>query len=543
MVWESIKCWAKAAPLRRSISPLSYRALRNSVLRCHGSLPHLHDKRVGILIGNRPLWGIYDIALTLKGAVVVPIPTFFSREQVEHIIEDSGIDTVIIESRKLVESGGLSEVFGSLRVLEADLSLESPLADDPGSEEIYDIYDPGRVAKIIYTSGTTGSPKGVMVRLGAMEAVTGSLIERSGANMSDRHLTLLPLSTLVETIGGLYVPLTVGGTILYPDPSTAPENILFNPSNLTGLLSGAAPTTLNLVPSLLEAILKGVNSRYDLPSTLRFVAVGGAPLLPALRKRAIELGVPLYQGYGLSECTSVVALNGAGRNREGSVGKVLRHAGVEISDDGEIMVSGAGLMSGYTNGPMSDRSSLATGDMGYIDEEGYLFVTGRKDNLIVTGHGRNLSPEWVESALHGSGAVRQVMICCSRNGEVLAHIVPDPGWLEEISEKLLPGDPGGDILNHPAVIGAMAEAVREASRSLPPYAAVKEITLSDRPFSVENGLMGADGRLNRKRVLEKMDEPADRQAAAINRVCDAIALQPKSNKRRYKNEETNMEFI
>ena len=494
LVWESIKCWAEAAPLRTSIAPLNYRELKDAVERCYQSLPALAGKRVGLLMGNRPLWGICDIALTLKGAFVVPIPTFFSTEQVEHIIKDSGIDTLVVDSEERVSSKEMNALFARINLIQADPSLETPGREPAEPCTIEDLSDLDRVTKVIYTSGTTGKPKGVMVTLKGVEAVTKSLIERSGTTMSDRHLSLLPLSTLVEAIGGLYRLIAAGATVIYPKTAFPPENILFNPEGLTRIVKESAPTTLNLVPSLLKAMLADAKERQDMPSTLRFAACGGAPLSSKLRNRAAELGVPLFEGYGLSECSSVVALNGAGMKKAGSVGKVLFHAGVTISDEGEIMVYGPGVMAGYTNGNNCGLKELPTGDMGYIDDEGYLFVTGRKDNLILTGQGRKVSPEWVEKSLTASEAVSQAMVYGNEMGEVAAVIVPDEEWLEE---ALKWASSSGDILK---------TAVAEAQESMPEYARVSEIILCTEPFSAENGFLGPDGRLNRKNILSALKE-------------------------------------
>ena len=504
-VWDSIKCWADAAPNRRSIVPLSYRSLRNAIASCCESLPEIEGKRVALFMGNRALWGIYDIALTLKGAVVVPVPTFFSAGQAEHIIKDAGIELAIIESREFASTKGLSEVFNGLQIIEADQSLEKDECEERDCRNIGQSYngplDTDRVAKIIYTSGTTGNPKGVMIKLSAMEAVTKSLIDRSGANMSDRHLSLLPLSTLVETIGGLYAPLTAGSSIWYP-ASSSPEDILFNPQGLAKCLADVAPTTLNLVPSLLGAIIGSVNSGGKIPGSLRFVAIGGAPLHPALSARAGELNIPLHEGYGLSECSSVVALNEKGTGKEGSVGRILDHAKVEISDEGEIIVYGKGVMAGYTNSSIKSPEKIETGDLGYIDEEGYLFITGRKDNLILTSQGRNVSPEWVESVLLTSPAIGQVMVYGNGEGRVSAVIVPQARWFQEQVEGFKLQGEGKELTDHAKLIEAMFRQVEEASAQLPGYAKVQDIRISHEPFSIMNGLMGGDGRMMRKNILQ-----------------------------------------
>lgn len=490
-VWESIKYWAEEAPERHSISPLGYGSLKASIIRCHASLSELSGKRVGLFIGNRPLWGIYDIALTLKGALVVPIPTFFTKDQIAHMVDDSAMEMVVVESAEFVALRGMNDLFTSMPVLEAAFDLEEPSVYPSCGAETEDLFEKDRIAKIIYTSGTTGRPKGVMVRLSAMEAVTASLAERTCSGPDDRHLSLLPLSTLVETIGGLYLPLMAGGTTMYPQVKEA-ENILFNPAGLRKALIDTRPTMLNLVPSLLEAMLHGAESCEELPSSLRFVACGGASLLPSLLERVESLALPLYEGYGLSECTSVVAVNGPGLSRPGSVGKVLAHARVDIAEDGEIRVSGDALMSGYTDGTKKDLKTLETGDLGHLDDDGYLFVTGRKDNLIVTNKGRNVSPEWVESVLYKSSLIQQVMVYGDASSRVAAVIVPEQKWLDEFC-------PGDDIDEN--AVKEMRLEIDKVSSKLPLYARVECIAIAKEPFTIENGLKGGDGRLKRKMII------------------------------------------
>ncbi|MBI5682844.1 MAG: AMP-binding protein [Deltaproteobacteria bacterium] len=503
-LWNAIEHWSSVSPDRESILPFTYRALKESILRVVKHLPHVLEKRVGLFMTNSPLWGIYDIALMLKGAVVVPLPVFFSQEQIRHIISDANLDILIIEPCLINRLEGSFPLKINPTIISSQ-SLEVLLKD--GSDvQVSELKVSGdRLVKIIYTSGTTGSPKGVMIRLKAIESVTNSLILRTKADSNDRHLSLLPLSTLLEAIGGLYLPLTVGASIVYP-LGYNPNNLVHLPENIIRLISDFNPTSLIVVPFILDAVIKGLERfKYFTRKfhNLRFVACGGAPLSNVLIEKSKEIGIPLYQGYGLSECTSVVSLNGEGINRAGSVGMPLEHARVEIAKDGEILVSGDGLMAGYTNEPVNAiLLSWATGDMGYMDNEGYLYITGRKDNIFVLSNGRNISPEWIEAELAASKAITQVMVYGDGKPYPSALIVPNPLWLKYALVRLDINTRGNKMLNHPLILEEMLKEIHAVSSNLPEYAHVKSIAVINEPWTAEKGTATQDGRLKRKEIME-----------------------------------------
>lgn len=502
-LWRAINYWADITPEKEAIPPLSYSQLRTGIIEAMKKLPSVNGKRVGMYMTNSPLWAIYDIALTLKGAVIVPIPHFFSRGQISHIIQDARLDMIIAESRLLE---GLNGVFNDLETMRP---VSIPIL--AGGVTFLDLEKKGssgdkefgaeRVVKIIHTSGTTGSPKGVMITLEAIEAVISSMMLRTGASRSDRHLSILPLSTLLEVIGGLYLPLMVGATIVYP--SNVDQKLLYcDPEDTVRFIYEVNPTTLILVPSLLERILEGMEMRGETPRSLRFVACGGAPLSLSLIKRAMKMGFPLYQGYGLSECTSVVSLNGEGANRMGSVGMPLPHVKVKVAEDGEILVGGKGVMAGYTDTPLNGIEFWATGDAGYMDEEGYIYITGRKDSMIRLSNGRSIAPEWVEGELIASRVVKQVMVYGDGKPHLSAIVVPNHAWLSERMKEV--GTKGNtlSIINHPIIVDEMVKELDRVSINLPEYARPRFLVLADAPFTVERGLITSNGRLRRKEILK-----------------------------------------
>jgi acyl-CoA synthetase (AMP-forming)/AMP-acid ligase II len=250
---------------------------------------------------------------------------------------------------------------------------------------------------------------------------------------------------LLETTTSICVPVLVGARTHFA--TAVAENVgAGRPADLLVAFEMVQPTTAVLVPQLLSGLVAQLEARNArAPESLRFVAVGGARVSEALTTRAWELGVPVHEGYGLTECCSVVAVNRPGRRKAGTAGEPLRGLDVRI-DAGEIVVSGPTIMQGYLHG-LPAEARWRTGDLGRCDEDGFLSVTGRKDNLLVTANGRNISPEWIEAMVmsdprvaacvllgHGMSQLSVLLVPSHRGEEWLmdaprAHILL---WLEKI---------------------------------------------------------------------------------------------------------------
>jgi len=255
-----------------------------------------------------------------------------------------------------------------------------------------------------------------------------------------------------------------------------------DPGRLAHMLARARPTSLVLVPALLKLLVEYAAAGAPVPPELRFVAVGGAPVSGRLLERARALGLPVFQGYGLSEATSVVSLNLPGASQPASVGRALPHAGIRIDDDGEVLVRGA-LFLGYVGGGMSHSDEIATGDLGAMDAEGYLHIRGRKKTAFCTAYGRNVSPEWVESELTGHAAVTQAAVFGEGRTFNVAVLVANRCSTAEV-----------------------VSAVAATNRELPAYARVRRWVLAQAPFTVANGLIRAAGTLDRGAVATRYHE-------------------------------------
>ncbi len=445
----------------------------------------LSGERVGLLLENGCPWAVLDLAVAWRGAICVPMPSFFSDAQLAHLIRDAGLDTVITDQpERLIAVPGARP----LQTLPVAGRLLAALGIEQAAGRA--VLPPG-TAKLTYTSGTTGAPKGACLSAAAVEGVTAALCAAVGAGPADRALSLLPLSTLLENIGGLYAPLWVGGHAQLPplaECGLAGSSGL-DPRRLFAALQACAPTTVILVPQLLKALVECAETGLSVPAALRFAAVGGAPVSAALVERARRVGIPAFEGYGLSEAGSVVALNRPGADRPGTAGRPLPHLRVAI-EDGEIVVAGT-LFLGYL-GADAVAGAVAgarwrTGDLGHLDADGYLHVTGRRKSAFATAFGRNVSPEWVESELTAGPAIAQAVLCGEGRPFNVAVVVPRPGASAEALEHVLQG----------------------VNRGLPDYARVAALVIAEGPFIAATGLASATGAVRREAVAARYAKHID----------------------------------
>ncbi len=450
---------------------LDYATLVQQVETAAAQLRQAGLRVLGLLLDNSPAWAVIDLAAQRAGIVLLPLPSFFSPAQLRHALESSGADAVLCED---VVMGALLpwERKQTLTVAGRVLHLLSRrVAEAPAL--------PVGTAKITYTSGTTGQPKGVCLAQAAMDAVAASLAGVSGARAGDRHLACLPLPTLLENIGGLYAPLLLGAcSVLAPLAEVGLSGASgLDPRRLYAALREQRANSAILVPVQLQGLLAVLAAGVPPLTDMRYLAVGGAAVSPRLLQDAASLGLPVYQGYGLSECASVVAVNSAGANRIGAVGKPLPHVQLEFAADGEIRIGGAGFL-GYLGGAAAGDGLWDSGDLGHLDADGFLHLTGRKKNMFITAFGRNVAPEWVEAELTRHCAIPQAAVFGEArpwNAAVIASAVSD----SEIDA-----------------------AIAAANAELPDYARVRRWLRAAAPFTPANGQATANGRPRRTAILD-----------------------------------------
>ncbi|MEW6677830.1 MAG: AMP-binding protein [Pseudomonadota bacterium] len=431
----------------------------------------LKDSRVvAVLADNSPAWVVADLAAQMAGKPHLPLPAFFSAGQLAHVLDQSGADMVLTDQPERI--GALEAGFAITGTWQ-HLTMLRRVCD--GS------MLPADTGKISFTSGSTGTPKGVCLSLAGLLATARALDERLGDLPIRRHLAVLPLSLLLENVAGVYAPLLRGATVHLPPLQQLGWQGMagFNPRLLQAAVAGTAPHSLILVPELLKAWSTLLSlSGQGAPEGLSYVAVGGARVDSGLLAQARSLGIPAYQGYGLTECGSVVSLNRPGDDGDG-VGRPLGHAAIQVHD-GEVQITTRaflGYLGNQAEGPPPAGSPLATGDLGSLNDQGHLHLQGRRKHLIINAFGRNISPEWVESALLAQPAIAQALVAGEAQPHLAALLVPAPGT--------------GDA--------ALAAAVEQANAGLPDYARVARWQ-QVAPFRPENGQATGNGRPVRQAI-------------------------------------------
>ena len=364
---------------------------------------------VGIYAPNGIAWVIAQLACAFAGKIAVPLPAFFSSPQLGHVVRDASIELILASEQTkalALQSGVPTHVIDIHRVA-------------AGLPDVIDGF-----GQIIYTSGSTGQPKGVRHESGQIAWSAAALGSATGATATDSYLSVLPLPLLLETICSIFIPALLGAYVHF-DTGLAEQVGRGDATGIAKAFEAHRPTASVLVPQLLKhwvAELQAVGQTA--PSSLRFVAVGGAPVPNQVANVAWSLGIPVHEGYGLSECCSVVAVNRPGERRSGAVGRPLNGLSVSI-DNGEIVVDGPSITDGYL-GQDPAHGPWRTGDIGAIDRDGFVTVHGRKDSLLVTSFGRNVSPEWIETMLLADPRIAFCAVAGHGEPQLTALLIPSP---------------------------------------------------------------------------------------------------------------------
>jgi len=470
LLLKRVACLSESVPesiaLRDATCEISYAGLQKVLNALRTEFSPLEGASVALVGDNSLAWAVVDLALLALPVRVVPIPGFFSAEQVRHVLQQASVQFVLGTADSVMKYGDACRLLS-----DPDVAL---CAVGAAGEAI------SQYEKVTFTSGSTGSPKGVRLALSTLEQTAQAIAAAmSGVNV-DSHLSVLPYATLLENVAGLYAPLLQQVTI-----NIRPlQQLGFNGANqfnvfaLLQQLQSVQPQACILVPQLMMALVLACEKGFPVPHHFKFIAVGGGKVSVDLLNRAEALGLPVYEGYGLSECGSVVCLNRPGASRIGSVGQPLPQVQVHLGDDGEILVAGSTML-GYL-GEGNASNIVATGDLGWRDEDGFIHISGRKKNMFITAFGRNVNPEWVEAELIACPAIAQAAVFGEAMVENVAIITVRHGFQWSDVE----------------------EAVALVNQGLPDYARVSRIIHSSEPFTVENEMTTANGR-NRRLVIEQ----------------------------------------
>ena len=474
-------------------------------------------ERVGILSENRVEWLIADMAILGIGAVNVPLHASLSAEQVRQQIEDAGVKFLFVSNAAQYEK--VQEIrgeFSSLRgivfdavcwqgFLQRGRLARARLQAEENRRGAGPLL-PDDLATIIYTSGTTGLSKGVMLTHGNLLSNALAFTEASPLSPDSISLNWLPFSHIYARTVDIYVPLAAGTTLCL---AQSQETLIAD-------LADIQPTNLSGVPRFYEKVLSAV--RDDDPAVMKkrlhaifgprvdFLGSGGAPLPLAIAQAYKDAGLLLLQGYGLTESSPVISFNRRDRYKIDSVGPPIPGVEVRIGDDGEVLTRGPHVMKGYWQNPQATAEAikdgwLHTGDLGRLDDDGFLYITGRKKDLLVLSNGKKVVPAHIEGILLADPCIDQVVVCGEGRNFLAALVVPHWGNLSHAMG--LPGEPNAQALaSDPKVRDFLQARIQQALKGVAAWEQVKKIAVLEQPFSVANDELTISLKLRRNVVFE-----------------------------------------
>jgi long-chain acyl-CoA synthetase len=536
--------------------------------------------RVGLFAANRPEWHTADFAITGVGGVTVPLYFNESPERITYILRHCGAKFVFAAGAAQMHK--LEAVRAQLPELQqivlADCGPELPgdclryetLIAAAGGADVASYRMrasqvlPGQLASIIYTSGTTGEPKGVMLtHTNFCSNVTDSCANVKFESKDDIAISFLPLAHVYgRTLD--YAHLFHGVTIAYVE---AVEQV-------AQALLEIQPTLLAAVPRVFEKIYtrvveqgskqtgyrrrifdwamevasrsalwrsgeQNVNSQVKLAwgladklvyskiregtgGKLRLVFSGGAPLAKELAEFFWAVGVPIYQGYGLTETAPVLTSNYP-QNRMGSSGKPIPNVELRIAEDGEILAKGPCVMQGYYKSSEATREVLSadgwfsTGDIGYLDKDNYLFITDRKKDLIKTAAGKFVAPQPIENALKTSPFILNAMVVGDKRKFISALIVPNLVTVgAKAAEQGIKFSSNQEMVAHPLVRSLIEGEVKRLTANLAQYETIKRFALLPEDFTFDNGGLTFTLKLRRRVVEQQFHEVIERLYADVS---------------------------
>jgi long-chain acyl-CoA synthetase len=509
--------------------------------------------RVAILSETRLEWAQADMGILTAGLISVPVYPTLPPATVEYVLEDCGARVVIVSDREqaakvllvrnkkpelevvVLDPEGIEEEVTTLDELrergrklgEAEPGLHQRRSAAVNSDDL---------ATIIYTSGTTGPPKGVMLTHGNIAANVVAGLSVLSIGPDDTCLSFLPLSHIFERMGGLYCMICAGATIAYAECfETVAKNLievrptivigvprfyekvyarildaasqggvikknLFFWARAVGLERSARildgkPTGLWLdLQYLCAKVLVFRKLRKRTGGRIRFFASGGAPLAPDIAQFFYAAGLPILEGYGLTETSPIITVNTFEVLRPGTVGKPLPGIEIKIASDGEILARGPSIMKGYYNQPEETAEALKdgwfhTGDIGHLDKVGCLVITDRKKDLIVTAGGKNVAPQPIENTLKTDKYISEVVVLGDRRPYLVALIVPNFKNLKNYARyKGLNSPEQSDLVHLPAVVDLLLRRIALHQKGAAPFEAVRKIHVLDRELVIGDEL-------------------------------------------------------
>jgi len=523
--------------------------------------------RVGLFSANRPEWHTADFAITGAGGVTVPVYFNESPDRMTYILRHCGAKVVFVAGDAQLQK--LLAVRQDLPELDHIIAADAPSAA-PGDPLRYETLIanssgadisayrlrvsnvlPGQLASIIYTSGTTGEPKGVMLtHTNFCSNVTDVGHEFKLDPAKDRALSFLPLAHVYgRTLD--YIYLFQGASVAYVESieQVAQALVEVRPTvtaavprffekiyarlveqgsrnigmkrkifdwalrvvrKATPWRGGTGSATLSVkLQWIIADMLVYKKIRAGLGGNMRLVSSGGAPLSKELAEFLWTVGIPVYQGYGLTE-TSPIVSNNFPANRLGSSGKPIENVQVRIADDGEVLVKGPCVMQGYYKNPEATREVITedgwfrTGDIGYIDKDNYLYITDRKKDLIKTAAGKFIAPQPIENSLKTSPYILNAVIVGDKRKFIVALIVLNPATVAaRLADDGVKCSSNAELAAHPRTHAFIEAEIARLTAHLAQYETIKRFALLPDDFTMDNGSLTFTMKVKRRVVEER----------------------------------------
>lgn len=532
--------------------------------------------RVAIMAESRPEWVLSDLATLSRGAVLVPIYPTLSAPQARYILEDCGAKAVIVSTPDQLEK--IRSMQPQLPGLQTVVLMDGTGSDGVltfdelarrGHAQMVEAWGAGKdfrdaarqiapddLATIIYTSGTTGEPKGVMLTHASLVANMEAGAAALDVGQDDSAVSFLPLSHAFERMVS-YIYLFCGVSIVFAESmeTIGRDVAAVRPTLFTGvprvyekiharivekarsgsavkrrlfdwaagvatrrgraLLTGTTPGPVLAAQVALADRLVFSKIRAGVGGRLRYLVSGSAPLPVPVAEFFFGVGLPIIEGYGLTETAPILTVNPPSAPRAGTVGRAVRGVELRIAADGEILARGPNIMTGYYNKPDATAEVirdgwLHTGDVGSLDAGGYLSITDRKKDLLVTSGGKKIAPQPLESALKQHPLVGEAIVLGDRRRYASALIVPDFSALESrLAELGRSPAPRPDLVKRPDVVSLYQEIVDSLNRDLAQYERIKRIGILPRELSMERGELTPTLKVKRKVIEEQWRDEID----------------------------------
>jgi len=521
--------------------------------------------RVGIMMPNCREWVMFDQATLGLGLINVPLFYNDRGGSVAYIARNAGLRLLVIQGEEQWNS--LEPVLEELTCIEKLISLQ-PIANSSGEKrlclaeewlpdagdefQIREDIDADAVATIVYTSGTTGQPKGVMLSHNNVLCNACDSLMTANVGSGDIMLSFLPLSHMLERTAGYYLAMlgdmtvayarsvallgedlvSIRPTVLISVPriyervyARIQEGLAAKPKVVRKLFKlaidvgwkrflylqhrGDWSASLLLWP-LLEKLVAG-KVVEKLGGRLQVAISGGAALPPDIARVFLALGVPVVQGYGLTETSPVLTVNRVEDNVPESVGKALAQVELSTTEENELLARGCSVMLGFWNraeetARVIDQAGwLHTGDIARIDDQGYVYITGRIKDIIVLANGEKVSPADMELAIDMDPLIEQVMVIGEGRPFLSALVVPAPDQWKKLLSKLGLDPDSASGYRDAGVVGIVLQRICDQLHDFPGYAQIRAVALIGEPWSVENGLLTPTMKTKRNQVLEQYD--------------------------------------